>query len=107
MKGGKKRKRKRRKSKHFLTGKFFILGGALFFIVLFYVWERTECMEASNGIRGRNRKKNELVKERELLLLETLRFKSPQRLESIAREEFGLVVPAGSKSIRRISLSHH
>ena len=100
-KGGKKKRKKGRK-KSFFIWKCLILTIVSFSIILFYVWERVERLEAGYKVRKKVKRENELIEENELLLSEAVRLKSPQRLERIAREELGLIIPTDGKSIRRI-----
>ncbi|MCD5401338.1 septum formation initiator family protein [candidate division NPL-UPA2 bacterium] len=101
-KGGKKEKGKR----SFFVWKCLILIIIFFSIILLYVWGKVELLEAGFEIRERTGRKRKLSEERELLLSEAARLKSPQRLERIAKEELGLIVPTDGKSIRRIVINH-
>ena len=98
----KKKERKKGRRGDFFIWKCLILSVIFFSLILLYVWGKVELLEAGFGIRERTGRERELSEERELLLSEVARLKSPQRLERIAREELGLVAPPAGKSIRRI-----
>ena len=101
-KGGKKKRRKG----NFFIWKCLVLTIIFFSIILFYVWERVERLEGGYKIRERTKKRDSLIDEKELLLSEAVSLKSPQRLERIAREELGLIVPTDGKLIRRVVVDH-
>lgn len=88
-----KGKRNKSKRKNLFIFKYLLLASLCLSIVLFYVWERVELLEAGYNIREKEGRKEKLMQEREILLLRAARFKSPQRLERIAREEIGLIFP--------------
>lgn len=102
----KKGRKKKRRKRSFFIWKCLILTIIFFSIILFYVWERVERLEAGYKIRERVKRRDRLVEENELLLSEAVRLKSPQRLERISREKLGLIVPTDGKSIRRIVINH-
>lgn len=102
-KGGKKKRGRKKRSS--FTGKCLILTIIFFSIILFYVWGRVERLEAGYKIRERVKSRDRLIKEKDILLSQAVRLKSPQRLERIAGEELGLIVPTDGKSIRRIVIN--
>ncbi|MCK4261781.1 hypothetical protein KAU86_01400 [bacterium] len=97
-----KAKRNKGKRKNLFIFKYLLLASLCLGIVLFYVWERVELLEAGYKIKERGKRKEKLTEEREALLLRVARLKSPQRLERIAGEEIGLIAPRPGQSIRTI-----
>lgn len=103
---GKAKNKGGKKKRGFFIEKCLILIVIAFSLVLLYVWERVERLEAGYRIRERAKRRDELIEEKDILLSEVIGLKSPQRLERIAREELGLVVPTKGKSIRRLVVNH-
>ncbi|NOX97800.1 MAG: hypothetical protein GXO98_07075 [Nitrospirae bacterium] len=101
-KAKRKGKRKRKKKKNFFIWKYLILTILFFSIILFYVWERVARLEAGYRIKEKVKQRDRLIEKNELFLSEAVSLKAPQRLERIAREELGLIVPTEGESIRRI-----
>ena len=101
-----KKKGRKKKKRNLFVRKCLLLIVIFLSVILFYVWERVERLEAGYKIREMVKRRNMLSEEKELLLSEAARLKSPQRIEKIAREELGLIVPAGRKSIRRIAVEY-
>ncbi|MCD5397841.1 hypothetical protein LR003_02780 [candidate division NPL-UPA2 bacterium] len=107
MTGKTKKKEKRKKDKgRFFIWKCLILTIIFFSLILFYVWGRVERLGVGFEVREGLRRKGKLIEENELLLSEVTGLKSPQRLEKIAREELGLIIPPAEKSIRRIVINY-
>lgn len=93
------RGRNKGKRKNLFILKYLLLISLGLGIVLFYVWERVELLEAGYKIKEREEKKGNLIEKKEGLLLSAARLKSPQRLEKIGREEMGLIVPQSIRTV--------
>lgn len=73
---------------------------ALFFAqTLFYAWCRVQCTNAGYGIDLETRRYQTLLKERNTLKIELARLKSPDRIETIARNHLGLVRPDARQTV--------
>ncbi len=94
-----KRNRNKGKRKNLFIFKYLLLASLCLGIVLLYVWERVQLLEAGYKIKEGEKRKERLIQDREVLLLKTARLKSPQRLERIAREEMGLIAPQSIRTI--------
>lgn len=100
------KKNRGRRKKSFFVWKCLIFAIIFFSLILFYVWGRVECLEIGYQVTERAKRRDRLIGENELLLSEAIGLKSPQRLERIAKEELGLVVPPAGESIRRLVINH-
>lgn len=67
---------------------------------LIYVWCRSECVNAGYSIDREVRRRQALIKARGTLRIELARLKSPERIESIARNRLNLVMPDAGKMVR-------
>ena len=67
---------------------------AMFLFGLFaYGWQHYQWIQYGYRIQEAQKKKEQLTEIREQLKLEHASLKSPQRIDSIARRELGMVVP--------------
>jgi len=83
-----------------MTGVWFVLMAFFFAQGLFYVWCRVQCVNAGYGIEREMNRRQELLKERSTLNIELNWLKSPERIETIARNQLGLVMPDAQQTVR-------
>ena len=62
-----------------------------FFMILLYLQQRIKLIKASYQLKEMIQQQAELKEEKNILLLESSRLRSPERIERIAIEELGLV----------------
>ncbi|MBI1909766.1 MAG: cell division protein FtsL [Deltaproteobacteria bacterium] len=78
---------------------FTVLIVSLMVCSLFYVWSRIQTLEKGYRLGELRKTHDELKEIYHSLSLEAATLKSPQRLETIGRERFGLVPPRESQLI--------
>lgn len=93
------RNRRFRPPRTTMTGLWIILMVLFFVEALFYAWCRVQCVNAGYGIDRETRRRQALLKERNTLNIELARLKSPERIETIARTRFGLVMPDAQQTV--------
>ena len=83
-----------------MTGVWMLL--MLVFIVelFFYTWCRVQCTNLGYRISQLNVAQGKILERRKNLKLELARLKSPARIEKIASEQLGLVIPRQEQIIR-------
>lgn len=67
--------------------------------LLFYTWSRVQCVKIGYQISKGINSNRALITLRNNLKIEVAHLKSPERLEKIAREEFGLTIPRPEQMI--------
>jgi cell division protein FtsB len=82
-----------------MTGLWIVLIVLFFAEALFYVWCRVQCVNAGYGIDGERGRRQALLKERSTLNIELARLKSPERIETIARTRYGLIMPNAKQTV--------
>ena len=83
-----------------MTGIWVVLMGLFFIQGLFYVWCRVQCVNAGYGIDQEMSRREALLKERSTLNIELNWLKSPERIETFARNRLGLVMPDAQQTVR-------
>jgi cell division protein FtsL len=68
-------------------------------VSLFHVWSRVRVMELNYQITDADRAIREAKQEAGRLRLEVASLKTPARIESLAREELGMTLPADQQVI--------
>lgn len=94
-----RKKRRKRKKSLFAWGHLAIIV-VLISMTLFYLRQRTELLRVSYRLRGMMQQHAELKEEKNALLLESSRLRSPYRIERIAIQELGLL--RSQKPVREI-----
>jgi len=82
-----------------LAGIWIVVMTLFFFEALFYAWCRVQFVNAGYGIDRHNQHRQMLLKERNTLNIELARLKSPERIETIARTQLGLVMPDAQQTV--------
>jgi cell division protein FtsL len=83
-----------------MTGIWMLLTALFFIQGLFYVWCRVQCIDAGYGIDREMNRRRELLKQRSQLTIELNWLKSPERIESIARNQLGLAMPNPLQTVK-------
>lgn len=96
--------RHRVKQKNRTSGRGFLFAAANSIVIvmlftLFYLWSRLEVISLGYEIAKANKSRAELLENNKKLKLEILSLKSPQRIEAIAVNKFGLVYPRGEQVV--------
>ena len=60
---------------------------------LFYIWSRVQIVQVGYEINSLSHRQQVLMEENKKLIVEVSTLKSPQRLETIARETLGMQAP--------------
>jgi len=71
----------------------------ILFAALFYLWSRLEVVSVGYEIAEANKARAELMSDNKRLKLALLSLKSPERIENIAANKFGLVYPKGEQVV--------
>lgn len=66
---------------------------------LIYVWARVKVVQQGYEVSRLNKETEELSKQKSLLESEIAALKSPQRLETVARDHFGMRLPQGDEIV--------
>jgi len=82
-----------------MTGVWIALMALFFLQGLFYVWCRVQCINAGYAIEQEKSRHETLLKVRRTLNIELARLKSPERIETIARTQLGLVMPDAQRTV--------
>ncbi len=77
--------------------KLVVIVTVLIASALFYVWCRVQVLNQGYVLSKSKSKEVELSKINEKLKLEELHLMNPSRIEKIAREELGLILPAPNR----------
>lgn len=93
------RNRKLRPPRKTRTGLLLVLMVLFFGEALFYAWCRVQCVNAGYGIDRETGRHQALLKARNTLKIELARLKSPERIETIARSQLGLVRPNARQTV--------
>ena len=83
-----------------MAGVWVLLMGLFFIQGLFYVWCRVQCVNAGYGIEQEMNRRQALLRERSTLNIELNWLKSPERIETLARDRLGLVMPDAQQTVR-------
>jgi cell division protein FtsL len=73
--------------------------GVVLLSSLVYVWTRIRVVQQGYEVSKLNRITDELTKQKSLLEAEIAALKSPQRLETVARDHFGMRLPKGDEIV--------
>ncbi len=80
--------------------KFYcMLMGLILFASLTYVWTRVRVVQQGYEVSKLNRETEELLGQKSKLESEIAGLKSPQRLEQVARDHFGMRLPKGDEIV--------
>jgi cell division protein FtsL len=83
-----------------MTGLWIVLMILFFAEALFYAWCRVQCVNAGYGIDTETQRYQVLLSARNNLRIELARLKSPERIETIARNRLGLVRPDEKQTVK-------
>lgn len=71
----------------------------ILFSALVYVWTRIRVVQQGYEVSRLNKETEELTRQKNRLEAEIATLKSPQRLEAIARDHFGMRLPHGDEIV--------
>ncbi len=91
--------RKRRPKPRSMTALWIVVMVCFFAQALLYAWCRVQCVNAGYGIDRQTRRHQTLIRDRNTLKIEWARLKSPERIESIARNQLGLTMPGAHQTV--------
>ena len=83
-----------------MTGVWILLMLAFIFELFFYTWCRVQCTSLGYHISSLYAVQKRILEQQKNLKIELARLKSPARIEKIAREQLGLVIPRQEQVIR-------
>jgi len=83
-----------------MTGVWIVLMLAFIVELFFYTWCRVQCTNVGYRISNLNTTQEKILERRKNLKLELARLQSPARIEKIAREQLGLIIPRQEQIIR-------
>lgn len=94
-------KRRKKNKKSLVVWGHLAIIVVLIFMTLFYLRQRTELLRVGYRLREMMQQQTELKEEKNALLLESSRLRSPDRIERIAIQELGLI--RSREPVREIS----
>ena len=74
-------------------GRRVALSGALASCVMFYAWQHFQCIQMRYHVEDLQNRRARAVQLNQQLHLEVASLRSPMRIDSIARQQLGLIVP--------------
>jgi cell division protein FtsB len=83
--------------------RFVLYGAVIALPLLAYLWQRVAFLELSYRVEALSRERQELVDRKKALTVERSLLLSPQRIESVARRQLGLVDPL-PEDVKRVRL---
>ena len=98
-KAGAPANRKRRPQRKSRTALWIVVMICFFAQALLYAWCRVQCVNAGYGIDKQTRRHQALLRDRNTLKIEWARLKSPDRIETIARNQLGLTMPGAHQTV--------
>ncbi len=91
--------RKRRPKQKRKTALWIVVMICFFTEALLYAWCRVQCVNAGYAIDRQTRRHQTLIRDRNTLKIEWARLKSPERIETIARNQLGLNLPGPHQTV--------